>query len=285
VVPVYNEEAGICNTLDNIIRLKSTSDISIEIIVVNDGSTDGSEKLISKYDVNLFNRVENQGYGAALKYGIARASNDLVVIMDGDGTYDPIYIEKMMLFADRYDMVVGSRTGPNVAPQGIKSPAKKFLSLLASFLAGKKIPDLNSGLRVLRKRDVLRFHHLLPSGFSFTTTITLCMLCSGMLVKYVTIDYSVREGESKIRPRHAFEFLLLILRVIVYFNPLKVFIPLGLVFFVGGILKFVHDVFQGDISDVAVIGFLGGTIIWGIGLLSDQISKIALKSDSTADLD
>ena len=174
-------------------------------------------------------------------------------------------------------MAVGARIGEHVAIPLARRPAKWFLGRLASYLAGRDIPDLNSGLRVMRKPLVKRFEHLLPSGFSFTTTITLASLCSGSLVRYSPIDYHERIGESKIRPTHAVEFLLLILRTIVYFNPLKVFLPAGGVFFVGGFAKFVYDLTLGNFSETALLGFLGAAILWAVGLLSDQISRIALR--------
>jgi hypothetical protein len=176
-----------------------------------------------------------------------------------------------------YEMVVGARIGSSVAIPAIRQPAKWLLGKLASYLAGRPIPDLNSGLRIMRKPLILRFKHLLPSGFSFTTTITLAALCTGCLVKYTPIDYHVRIGQSKIRPHHAFEFLLLILRTMIYFNPLKVFLPLGGIFFLGGLGKFSYDLWVGKASELAVLGFLGAAILWAVGLLSDQITKITLR--------
>jgi hypothetical protein len=148
--------------------------------------------------------------------------------------------------------------------------------VLSSYLAGRKIPDLNSGLRVLKRQHVKRFEHLLPSGFSFTTSITLASLCSDLLVYYHPIDYYARIGESKIRATHALEFLILILRTICYFNPLKVFLPLGAFFFFGGLAKFGYDLIIGDLSETAILGFLGGTILWSVGLLADQIARSVL---------
>lgn len=149
---------------------------------------------------------------------------------------------------------------------------------MAEYLAGTRIPDLNSGLRVVRKDLVERFAHLLPSGFSFTTSITLAALCNDRLVHYHPIEYGTRLGTSKIRPFHAFEFLMLILRTVVFFNPLKVFLPLGAVLFLIGFAKLVWDLFIGDFSDTVVMGFLGAVIVWSVGLLSDQISRIGLGS-------
>ena len=149
-------------------------------------------------------------------------------------------------------MVVGSRTGEDVHIPLVRRPAKWFLRKLAGFLAGRPIPDLNSGLRLMRRRSVERFLHILPSGFSFTTTITLAMMCNDLPVVYHPINYNRRVGSSKIRPRHAGQFFLLILRTIVFFNPLKVFMPLGALFFLAALAKFVYDVFLENLSESAV---------------------------------
>jgi hypothetical protein len=150
---------------------------------------------------------------------------------------------------------------------------KAFLRALASYLAGQHLPDINSGLRLMRKSLVKRYEHLLPSGFSFTTTITLASACNGHAVEYIPIDYHARLGESKIRPRHAYDFTLLILRTIVYFNPLKVFIPLGAVLAVAGIAKFLYDISLDNLSESAVLALLGALIVWSVGLLADQNSR------------
>lgn len=173
-------------------------------------------------------------------------------------------------------MVVGARTGEHVHIPWVRRPAKWLLAKLASYLAEQPIPDMNSGLRVLKRELVEQYEHLLPSGFSFTTTITLALLCNGYQVNYVPINYAKRVGSSKIRPGHAYQFLLLILRTVVYFNPLRIFLPLGLVFFVAGVAKFIYDIFLWNLSESAVMGILSGVIIWCVGLLADQISKIAM---------
>ncbi|MDX1648481.1 MAG: glycosyltransferase family 2 protein, partial [Myxococcota bacterium] len=175
------------------------------------------------------------------------------------------------------DMVVGARVGENVAIPAVRRPAKWFLGRLASYLAGRPIPDLNSGLRAMRRDLVQRYEHILPSGFSFTTTITLAALCRDHLVRYETIDYHARLGDSKIRPRHAFDFLLLIVRTIVYFNPLKVFLPLGALFFAAGLAKGVYDVVIGNLSESAIFAFLAAGLVWAVGLLSDQISRVGMR--------
>ena len=278
VIPAYNEEGAIAASIHDVRKAMDDSGIEYELLIVNDGSTDRTGELAVEAGANVINLPENQGYGAALKAGIRKSKYETIVITDADGTYPAETIPVIIGELGEYDMLVGSRTGENVAAPLIRKPAKWFLRKLASYLAGRHIPDLNSGLRVIRKDLVRRFAHLLPSGFSFTTTITLASLCSGSLVKYYTIDYHARIGQSKIKASHAFDFLLLIIRTIVYFNPLKVFLPLGGIFFLGGFSKFIYDIYLNDLSETAVLGFLGAALLWSVGLLSDQISKMALKS-------
>jgi hypothetical protein len=136
---------------------------------------------------------------------------------------------------------------------------------------------LNSGLRLMRKELVQRYVHLLPDGFSFTTTITLACACNGHAFDFVTIDYKPRLGDSKIRPRHAFDFLILILRTIVLFNPLRFFLPLGAVLAAAGLLKFAYDCFRDNLSESAVLALLGALIVWCVGLLADQNARMAMR--------
>jgi len=148
---------------------------------------------------------------------------------------------------------------------------------LASYLAGQRLPDLNSGLRLIRRSLVERYEPLLPDGFSFTTTITLAAACNGHPVHYVPVDYHARLGQSKIRAHHAYDFTLLILRTIIFFNPLKVFIPLGFLLGLAGLAKLTYDIVIGNLSESAVLSLLGALIVWAVGLLADQNSRIGLR--------
>lgn len=278
VIPAYNEEGGIIPSLNDVCEIMHSSSLIHEVIVVNDGSSDKTAEFASKVEgVIVIDLPENRGYGAALKAGIRSAKYDVIVITDADGTYPADRIPDLVESLGNYDMVVGARIGKNVSIPNIRKPAKWALRVLSAYLAGRAIPDLNSGLRVMRKDLVMRFEHLLPAGFSFTTTITLASLCTQSLVKYVPIDYHARIGDSKIKATHAFDFLLLIIRTIVYFNPLKIFLPLGGAFFVLGSAKFAYDLTIGNFSETALLGFVTAVLLWGVGLLSDQIAKIALR--------
>jgi len=273
VIPAFNEERGIVPTLRELRAV--LNGLEYELLVVDDGSRDRTAELARAEGVTVVQQPVNRGYGAALKTGIRRAKHDVIVITDADGTYPASAIPGLVAGCETYEMVVGARVGANVAIPLARRPAKWVLGKLASYLAGRAIPDLNSGLRAMRRELVARYEHLLPSGFSFTTTITLSALCRDHLVRFDAIDYRAREGESKIRPRHAYDFFLLILRTIVYFNPLKIFLPVGAAFFLAGLAKFAYDVTRENLSESAIFAFITGFLVWGLGLLSDQLSRIA----------
>lgn len=278
IIPAHNEEQELGKQIEEIREVMAGNGWSHELIVVDDGSTDKTAEEAERHPVRLIRLQTNRGYGAALKAGIAAANYDWVLITDADGTYPPKAIPSLLAKAGEYDMVVGARIGENVHMPVIRRLPKWFLSRLASFLVEQPIPDLNSGLRVIRKSLVEEFKHLLPSGFSFTGTITMSLLCNDYRVFYQPIDYYKRVGSSKFRVSDVFQFFLLILRTVVYFNPLRVFIPLGGVLFLAGFAKFFYDAFGWHISASAVMGILGGMIIWAVGLLADQISRVALKA-------
>jgi len=229
IIPVYNEEDGIAATLDDIQKICENLPAPHEIITVDDGSTDRTADVLSGYSgLRAIAHLSNRGYGAALKTGIRHAKYPLIVITDADGTYPNERIPDLLLLAERADMVVGARTGKNVQYSKLRSIPKYFLVRFAQWIARSPIPDLNSGLRIFRKPIAEKFLHILPDGFSFTTTITLAMLTNNYIVLYEPIDYYFRTGKSKIRPiRDTLGFVQLILRTGVYFAPLRIFLPVA----------------------------------------------------------
>ncbi len=276
VIPAYNEAAHVAEQVRAVDEVMQQSGWEYEIIVVDDGSRDGTAEAASAAGIGrVVRRTQNRGYGAALKLGVKLARHDWILITDADGTYPVESIPALLAEADANAMVVGARTGKTVQVPLARRPAKWFLNRLASYLAGRHLPDINSGLRLMRKSLIQRYEHLLPDGFSFTTTITLSAACNAHPLTYVPINYLARLGESKIRPRHAYDFTLLIVRTMVFFNPLKVFLPLGAVLGVAGLVKFAYDVTVDNLSETAVLGFLGALIVWAVGLLADQNARIA----------
>lgn len=277
VIPAYNEAAHVTEQIRAVDAVMRDSGWKYEIIVVDDGSKDGTAQAADVDGVRVLRRRQNQGYGAALKLGIHRAQHEWILITDADGTYPVEAIPELLAATGCNEMLVGARTGESVRVPFARRPAKAFLRWLASYLSERDIPDINSGMRLMRKSLVLRYEHLLPAGFSFTTTITLAAICNGHAVEYLPINYRARLGQSKIRPRHAYDFTLLILRTIVYFNPLKVFVPLGAFLAVLGLAKFGYDVYKDNLSESAVLALLGALIVWAVGLLADQNVRLGLR--------
>jgi len=276
VIPAYNEAAHVFEQVRAVQDVMTGTGWKHEIIVVDDGSSDGTAEAAARAEgVRVLRHRKNRGYGAALKRGIEAARHGWILITDADGTYPAGAIPALLAAAPGTDMVVGARTGQTVTIPFTRRPAKAFLRWLASYLAGQELPDINSGMRLMRADLVQRYLHLLPSGFSFTTTITLAAACNGHQVEYLPIDYHQRLGESKIRARHAYDFALLILRTVVFFNPLKVFIPLGAILALAGLAKFAYDVTLDNLSESAVLALLGALIVWAVGLLADQNARIA----------
>ncbi len=201
VLPVYNEEQAIAATLDYLQENLRAAECEYEIVTVNDGSTDGTGKILrSRSDIRLIEHNRNRGYGAALKTGIRHAKYSLIVITDADGTYPNERIPELVSLATQVDMVVGARIGASVQYPTIRKIPKWFLVHFAQWVSRCHIPDLNSGMRVFRKSVVERFLNILPDTFSFTTTITLAMLTNGYIVHYEPINYRYRVGKSKIKP-------------------------------------------------------------------------------------
>jgi glycosyltransferase involved in cell wall biosynthesis len=280
VVPAFNEVGAVGDTVREIDRVLRAHGVAFEILVVDDGSTDGTFEAASAAPCRVLRQPRNRGYGAALKRGCREARAPLICITDADGTYPNADIPELLALAEQAEMVVGARTTPNAAIPLVRRPAKWFIARLAAYLAGRPIPDLNSGLRIFRRRRALQFARILPDGFSFTTTITLAHLCNGLEVSYRPVDYAKRIGKSKIRARHAYDFTLLILRVVVLFNPLKVFLPIGAAMFAVGAAKFVFDMTKDNLSESAVMCLLGAIIVWCVGLLADQNTRLNLDVDA-----
>lgn len=278
VIPAFNEEKAIAMTVAEVRDSLSHLPISFEIVVVDDGSIDGTREAAQKSGAKVVANAKNLGYGASLKRGIAAGDSKYIAIIDADGTYPASNIPKMLELAQSADMVVGARNANMKNVPMIRRIPKFILGKIANFMARQTIPDLNSGLRVFQRKSLTAFLPLLPKGFSFTTTITLCMICSDLTVEYIPIEYRRRIGRSSIRWTDFFKFILLIVRSIVLFSPLRVFIPLGTVVFVPGIAKLAYDALVvGNVSESAVLGVLVAIIIWTFGLMADMIARLHLR--------
>ena len=277
IIPAYNEKEGITHVIESLRLLKEKHGPRWEIIVVDDGSTDGTSEMVKVFgDVVLIQHPLNRGYGASIKTGVRHAKYNTLVISDAEGTYPVKEIPKTITQLPKSDMVVGARHINSSNIPLSRRPAKWMLNKLANYLTGIKIPDLNSGLRVMKKDIILKYLHLLPDGFSFTTTITLAMLTNNYLVEFIPIEYKIRSGKSKIRPiRDTMNFIQLIIRTVLYFDPLKIFLPISAFFFVSSIVVLVLSyLFTPKIMDITtVILFISGVQILAIGMIADLIDK------------
>ncbi len=281
VVPAFNEERGIRGVIERLSELEL--DVPVELLVVNDGSTDGTAAVLEalraeRGNLRVLHHRVNRGYGAALKTGFSAALHDVVVITDADGTYPESKVGELLAHIyDGAEMAVGARTGPEVNVPLVRRPAKWFLRMLASYLAGERIPDLNSGLRAMKRELVQRYRPIIPNGFSFTTTITLAALTNHHRVDWISINYQKRSGSSKIRPiRDTLGFTALIVRTVLYFNPLKIFYPVAAV--CGALLagSLYYDIFylpEPNLSDKTVLLFVALVQVLTVGLLADLIEK------------
>ncbi len=284
VVPCYNEEDAIIETLDELKSVLADAPTH-ELIVVNDGSIDKSSELLreavasGKYPtLTVIDHEFNRGYGAALKTGIRGATADYIAITDADGTYPNARLGELVNLArvGRHDMVVGARTiKEEVTYPLIRKIPKWFLIRWASWLSGRKIPDMNSGMRVFRRDVCLKFMRVLPDTFSFTTTISVAMLTNRYRVHYEPIGYAARVGKSKIKPiRDTLRFIQLITRTGMYFAPLRVLGPVIGLLLLAFLISLGYDIFVLDnLTDKTVILLMFAMNVAIFGLLADMIDK------------
>lgn len=276
IIPANNEERGIAKTLEELGGVLRQNNFNYEIIVVDDASTDMTGKIAQEKGVKVITHDFNRGYGASIKAGVHQSSYEVILITDADGTYPVEEVPNILKYMENYDMVVGARTGHKAKIPLLRRPAKWVLTKLANYLSESNIVDLNSGLRAIKKETFLKFNRLLPDGFSLTTTITLALLCNSYQVKYVPIDYYRRIGKSKIRPiRDTFNFIQLIIRTALLFNPLKIFLPASVMLFLAGFFVFFYSLFfLPFVLDItAVVLVVGGLQILAIGMIADLINK------------
>jgi glycosyltransferase involved in cell wall biosynthesis len=272
VIPAFNEEDGIAGVIEQIRALP----IPVELVVVDDGSGDRTAIRAEETGALVLRHPSNRGYGASLKTGILASHGDAIIITDADGTYPNERIPELVRMLEHHDMVVAARTGAKVAIPLARRPAKWVLNRLADYLSESRIPDLNSGLRAFRRDSLLPYFGILPTGFSFTTTITLAMHVDSRSVAYLPIDYLPRKGRSKIRPiQDTLNFMALIVRTVLFFRPLKIFLPVSGMLFLLAVAIFVYSaLFTEKIMDASVtITLMTSFQMAAIGLLADLIDR------------
>jgi len=277
VIPVYNEEAAIGDDLDLIKRTMDATGWPYEVIVVNDGSTDRTAEIVaSRPWVRLLHHSHNRGTGAARNTGIQAAQGNIILMTDGDGTYPNQDMPKMVECLQHSDMVIGARTKEAGTIKWLRTPAKWFIRRLASYLTGTKIPDLNSWLRGFKRDIALKYLNILPTTHSCVSSITIAFLSDGYQVEFMPIDYYKRTGKSSFHPlRDTYNYLTLVIRSVMYFNPLKVFLPLSLFLFTIGGIKLIRDVivYHFHVPTTTVLILLTAAQLGAMGLLADLIVR------------
>jgi len=274
VIPAYNEEQSIGSIIHEIHSV--FPDQIFSIIVVDDGSTDKTADIASMAGARVIRHRINMGYGASLKTGIRNANSLYVIIMDADGQHDPADLPKFLQLADANDMVVGVRNGLFHSPLW-RTPGKWFIHRLANYLSKTKIPDLTCGFRLFRKDVIIKYLHLCPNGFSFSTTSTLVLLNRGYNVTFIPVNARKRHdnSQSTVTVKTGFDTILLVIRLMMLFNPLQIFLPVSFFClasgFVLGVFYYIHG---SGVVGTALILIMTGILLFFFGMLADQIAEI-----------
>ncbi len=277
ILPAYNEAAAIGDVLADIRKVaeeRQPHDL-FEIVVVDDGSTDDTARIAEEGGARVVSHPYNIGNGAAVKAGIRAAGGDVLVLMDADGQHRPEEIPSLLEKLDDHVMAVGARqrNGHASLPRRI---ANAFYNRFASYVTGRKIPDLTSGFRAVRSGVARRFLYLLPNTFSYPTTITLSCFKTGLPVKYVPIQARKRIGKSKIRMiKDGARFFLIILKIATFFSPFRVFFPLALVSFLSGAGYYLYTFLtEHRFTNMAMLLIVQGVMLFALALISEQVAQL-----------
>jgi glycosyltransferase involved in cell wall biosynthesis len=279
VLPVYNEKGHLRAEVDRVRTALEASEYSFEIIVVDDGSDDGSDVALREIEgIRVIQFVHNRGSGAARKAGTAAARGRVVVWTDVDMTYPNNEIPRLVKELEGWDQVVGARTSEQGTAKMARVPAKWLIRRLASYLVETPIPDLNSGMRAFRADVARQYLHLLPTGFSHVTTITMAFLANGYSVKYVPIEYSPRAGESKFHWwKDTRRYLIQVVRMCLSYNPLRVFLPLAFILGLIGVGKMIVDwsIHDYRLATNTLLILFASFQLLAIGLLADLVVRVS----------
>jgi glycosyltransferase involved in cell wall biosynthesis len=274
IIPAYNEASVIGGFLDKLNKIEGLG--VHEIIIVDDGSTDDTARIVSNYDVKLIKHGNNKGYGAALKTGIRKAEGDIIITLDSDGQHDPNEIPNICRLLEQNDMVIGER-GKDSHHVRNRKGGKKLIRMIGEYLVEQKLPDFNSGFRGFHKNLISPMLHIMPNGFSFSTTSTLAFLKEGYTIGTFPIKVAERKGrKSTVRFfKDGPKTILLLMRIIMLFNPMKIFIPGAFIASLAGIIWGIHGflVFN-RFSNTAIILLTLGMFLFFFGLLADQIALL-----------
>jgi glycosyltransferase involved in cell wall biosynthesis len=276
LIPAFDEEPAIAAVVSDVRQALANGGIEAEVVVIDDGSRDGTAAQAEAAGARVIRHPTNLGYGAALRTGICATTADIIATTDADGTYPSEALPSLIEAARRFDLVIGARTGVEYRGKRLKGPARNLYLWLVRYVTGVRVPDANSGLRAFRREPVLRHLDTYCLGFSFSTTMTLVMLLNGYFVGFVPIDYRPRIGRSKVKIfRDSLRTTQIITSAVLLYNPIKVFLPLaGLPVLLAGALAVVALLRR----DVALVGttilcVLCALLLFGLGLLADLVSQ------------
>ncbi len=278
VLPVFNEAGHLAEEVARIKEAMDASSHTYEILVVDDGSTDGSlEELREVSGLRLLEFEQNRGSGAARRAGTALARGDVVVWTDADMSYPNHQIPRLVDQLPGWDMVVGARETEGGTLKIVRIPAKWMIRMLASFLTMTRIPDLNSGFRAFRRVVATQYLHLLPAGFSCVTTLTMSLLSNGYSVRYMPIEYSHRAGKSKFRWwKDTVLYIRQVIRMVLLWNPLRFFAPIGVPLACAGVVKLIYDLVTKDfrVAINTVVLLTAATAILLLALGADLLVQL-----------
>lgn len=278
VLPIYNERGHLREEIDRIRTVMDVSEFSYEIIVVDDGSTDGSAEELRTIDgIRLVQYAENRGAGAVRKIGTHKAKAPIVVWTDVDMSYPNEQIPDLVRELAGYDQVVGARTSEEGTHKVARVPAKWAIRRLAEYLTRTSIPDLNSGFRAFRRDVALQFLNIVPDGFSHVTTLTMAFLSNGYSVKYIDIPYGKRAGKSKFHwYSDTRRYLLQVVRMMLTYDPLRVLMPWAVILLGFASGKLVYDLATKDwrVGTNTLLLFVGGFMVLLVAVLADLIVQV-----------
>ena len=278
IVPAYNESATIAEDVRRI-RAAFSDTPKLQLLVIDDGSTDGTDELARGAGAHVISHPVNLGQGAAIKTGITNATGDFIAIVDGDGTYPTEDLPKLVAFSMEagYEQVIGDRQSEQGSLRWLRVAVKRMLRVFAAFLSGQSVGDMNSGMRVLTKEAANRYLSLIPDGFSNSTTLTLASLSHRGRIAFIPIDYGARKiGKSKFRPiEDTYNMMLTVVRMVMYVDPLRILLPIAFLFLAGGVGKAISDIFRFDlhITTSSVLITMTGIQIVAIALIADLIVR------------
>jgi glycosyltransferase involved in cell wall biosynthesis len=277
VIPAYNEEGIIGRVVTEVRDVLVQQEYDYQLIVVDDGSRDGTAAEASQAGAEVLRRPYNNGNGAAIKNGIRHADGDIILMMDGDGQHRAADIPRLLKDLDRYEMVVGARTDQSDT-KFHRDVANKIYSTLATYIVGHKVEDLTSGFRAIDGTVARKVAYLFPNGFSYPSTCTISLFRAGYSVKYVPIHTRMRYGNSKINViRDGLGFLMILLKIGTLYAPMRIFLPTALLVFLPGLLLAMYRLAIGRAWSIpVVISVTAGLVIFALGLISEQVALLRM---------